>query len=515
MGVFITPLLLALLIAFSSLCSAGESEQEIRSIQILDDRNSTVLERYLSALKQIPPINISMDENCLDDEAFRRLTEARMRLYIMDIQTGHLKDKPILKTLSGFSDAIKSVVSMDYYPFYPLTDELVHYYNKIVAVDGWKEKFDTLAIATNKPYGLDQGKVFHRVGFPTPANMCYLKDTTMKFDIGRLSEGIQMGSEYFDSDSNMDAWLYSFWLRRYSEGNMEQVHSALLIANKFSNATFFDQHKRATATSKGQQNMVADDALISLYASFLVGDMSWKKTGTNKWVWNELRIPLPYTYNTNRSYVNTKDVKVKSLYFLSSEASCKANLRKIELMPDSNGFDVTYINYLINGGAGCEGELFFASINPITEMSKRVYKQVKMTDEEKEALIHSGYKASKEFDRVRTFEKGGEKIFVAPSFILGRNEDGDFYDRWRQNGFNRTSVNQRYYLADLDNDGRIEVLLDEASGLDGDVVVSEVYADQKDLLLKIKYSSEGEGQPTYYRDYSIRLLSSSVKKSDQ
>ncbi len=93
-----------------------------------------------------------------------------------------------------------------------LVDELLSYYNKIQQTTNWEDKFKQTSLKD-----ADLTELFYTKGFAKSSNECYL--TNVEFEQGDVYL-----SEYY---STMDAWLYSFWLRRYNEGNMEFAKETL------------------------------------------------------------------------------------------------------------------------------------------------------------------------------------------------------------------------------------------------------------------------------------------------
>jgi hypothetical protein len=108
----------------------------------------------------------------------------------------------------------------------PLIRELPVYYKAVKSKADWQEKFD-LILETGDAYGpsLNRGKTFHLAGFPKVNTK---KEYTMAIDVEFKDESLY----YSEADSSMEAWLYSFWLRRYQEGSMETVKVILDWLNK-------------------------------------------------------------------------------------------------------------------------------------------------------------------------------------------------------------------------------------------------------------------------------------------
>ncbi|MDI9388919.1 MAG: hypothetical protein QM441_06800 [Synergistota bacterium] len=103
----------------------------------------------------------------------------------------------------------------------PLIRELPVYYDAVMSTDGWEEKFETI-LDDEEGWGpqLNRGKSFHLAGFP--------KVNKKKEYITAVDVETKDGALYYsEADSSIEAWLYSFWMRRYDEGSMDMVKSVL------------------------------------------------------------------------------------------------------------------------------------------------------------------------------------------------------------------------------------------------------------------------------------------------
>lgn len=79
--------------------------------------------------------------------------------------------------------------------------ELVKHKNGITSNPKWKEILG--ALLKSQPYNLARAEPYYESGFPRSENAC-----------------LQAKPQ---NDYSIDAWMYGFWLRRFSEGNMELV----------------------------------------------------------------------------------------------------------------------------------------------------------------------------------------------------------------------------------------------------------------------------------------------------
>ncbi len=103
----------------------------------------------------------------------------------------------------------------------PLVRELPAYYDAVMSTDGWEEKFDTI-LENEEGWGpqLSRGKTFHLAGFPKVNKK---KEYVTAVDVQTKDDELY----YSEADSSIEAWLYSFWMRRYDEGSMDMVKSVL------------------------------------------------------------------------------------------------------------------------------------------------------------------------------------------------------------------------------------------------------------------------------------------------
>jgi hypothetical protein len=106
--------------------------------------------------------------------------------------------------------------------------DLPRYYEAVVNTPDWEKKFSK--ILSQDYVWLDKGVIFHLAGFPemetedrytSPMNTLRLSDDSFYLD---------------EAGSSMEAWLYSFWMRRWKEGNMEAARLAVDWLNNFSSA---------------------------------------------------------------------------------------------------------------------------------------------------------------------------------------------------------------------------------------------------------------------------------------
>lgn len=93
-----------------------------------------------------------------------------------------------------------------------VVEELIRYHDKIIRTKDWEAKFKEISGLG----GLKNGRVFHERGFPAPSERCF-----------SLSGGGEASW-----DAGIDAWLYSFWMRRHGEGTMGATVKLLRWAQK-------------------------------------------------------------------------------------------------------------------------------------------------------------------------------------------------------------------------------------------------------------------------------------------
>lgn len=79
-------------------------------------------------------------------------------------------------------------------------EELLAYHDKIIRTNAWQEKFDSI-LAGNK-WAISKAHSFHKAGFPMHEDECY-----------------RIPNVFSHLDGGTEGWFYSFWIRRYKEGN--------------------------------------------------------------------------------------------------------------------------------------------------------------------------------------------------------------------------------------------------------------------------------------------------------
>ena len=101
--------------------------------------------------------------------------------------------------------------------------ELSRYYDAVVNTADWQKKFQKILAQKYTP--LNGGAIFHLAGFPEIGDKPYY--------MGAMDIELADGSLYLDEwDSSTEAWLYSFWMRRWQEGTMDAARVAVDLLNK-------------------------------------------------------------------------------------------------------------------------------------------------------------------------------------------------------------------------------------------------------------------------------------------
>lgn len=174
-----------------------------------------------------------LEIDCIDDTKFQSIAAFRLALYILLSEDKGLQDKYVpeqSKRPNGYYDELiknrqkddinrilreneqsfQTDVSREDYSDYGLGTliyELLEYYDKIVKHPNWEIHFQEI----NRELYLKGGTVFYNHGFERPQNECYYLSLSWAYDV------------------SIDAWLYSFWLRRYNEGTMARCYNFLRI----------------------------------------------------------------------------------------------------------------------------------------------------------------------------------------------------------------------------------------------------------------------------------------------
>lgn len=94
-------------------------------------------------------------------------------------------------------------------------EELVGYHHMITSTKDWKRKF-TILYAQREERNLANSAHFYEIGFPQHDNRC-------------MDESFSKNSNYLAGyDHGVEGWMYGFWLRRYKEGTMTELHNLLI-----------------------------------------------------------------------------------------------------------------------------------------------------------------------------------------------------------------------------------------------------------------------------------------------
>ncbi len=126
------------------------------------------------------------------------------------------------EALSGTVSAAVSLPEEMHQDALVLIDELLDYQQKITTTVHWAAAFDRL-LDRRSQWGLAVSDVYHEAGFPRSTDTCYHKRKL--FDVGTYQTG-----------HGTEGWLYSFWLRRYQEGNFRLIGYLLQWARDWLNS---------------------------------------------------------------------------------------------------------------------------------------------------------------------------------------------------------------------------------------------------------------------------------------
>ena len=122
-------------------------------------------------------------------------------------------------------NAVKSAVSNVVKPLEleGILKELPRYYDAVVNTADWQKKFQKILAQKYTP--LNGGAIFHLAGFPEIGDKPYYMEA---MDI-ELTDG---SFSLYEADTSAEAWLYSFWIRRWQEGTMDAARVAVGLLNK-------------------------------------------------------------------------------------------------------------------------------------------------------------------------------------------------------------------------------------------------------------------------------------------
>lgn len=112
-----------------------------------------------------------------------------------------------------------------------ISGELLKYHEKIIETKNWRKKLKNIEFNKNKHISFEGGVVFHKAGFPFPESPCYVSPVGFDDENGRL--------HYTEFDATLDAWLYSFWYRRFKEETFEITNLLInIVISTLSNNKF-------------------------------------------------------------------------------------------------------------------------------------------------------------------------------------------------------------------------------------------------------------------------------------
>jgi len=180
--------------------------------------------QYEKKLAELETQSKILTEQCLKDKTFLELFASKLRIwyfnYNMNEKYGNKESfyMPIIPLFLSMAKNTQSHSKDDQYfaklvqdfKMKSLIEELLKYHAKIVTVEQWEEKFKKIGVQED---GIEASD-FYDNGFEKSQNECY-------------HGYVSLGDKYGEYSITMDGWLYSFWMRRYNEGNLEFAKNTL------------------------------------------------------------------------------------------------------------------------------------------------------------------------------------------------------------------------------------------------------------------------------------------------
>ncbi len=363
--------------------------QEILALlkKIQEKTGKAPFNSYNYPVEDIATVAIYRDISCEYDEQQYRLESAYTRFMDFVRKEGIFRKERkkmgyAIEHIDEFLESAKAITSDDAFAFKPLITELLKYYAIIKGVDGWEDKFMQL-----KDIPLQQGKSFYKAGFPKSEHSC----NTMS-DLTFLPEnGIHASDILWYMFQNSEQWIYSFWARRYYEGNMEETHSLLTILERIASDKFYTVHKDKTVMSLILPKRIE----WNMWAPRLSASDEEKKFASTYDDLNFVSVPEKGEFvfeGTHKGQVSAGS----GVYLYTREGMCTATLSEVGLSSDVSGGDgLMTMRYKVklDDQSSCRGKSAMVSFSKVDDkvIGSRLF-TVALTPEEnrriRTALTH-------------------------------------------------------------------------------------------------------------------------------
>ncbi|VAW61854.1 hypothetical protein MNBD_GAMMA11-3158 [hydrothermal vent metagenome] len=389
--------------------------------------------------------------------------------------------------------------------FWPVINQLVIYHDRIKSKNNWEEGFELISA---KNYSLGQlVDSFYEQGYLQSEDDCFVQPLKIS-----ATDGIRNG--WYGDKVTLDEWFYSFWLRRYNEKNFDVTYVALKMMqmlatndqdNKLEDLMFLSSDSDKAAEYK------ADFQTRNTYEEVVYGILSEQG--------RKITIPLDKEIKTRfikKLYPLHKNSKDRVYYYDEQRQSVHGNTSTYQLIysRDTAFNDAAQFVSLKPPGSTSS----FYSKLPVDEPEKS---DVLAIIKDKYGELWDGsttaqnekYCNNKPSTSVKKVTNGSVNVYIVNTSCSnwgGESLDGYYYNAvlksnnegikitWDSRGIGNITVLSDRYVADLDNDGNIELIMNSSYGIGS--VDQLVELSQKGIFLIKSLIEYEEGESIIYSE---------------
>ena len=408
-------------------------------------------------------------------------------------------------------ELIKTIPDEQYVWIDPLVKSLLKYHAKLTAQTGWESRLKSINAMPDKSRLIDY---IYQAGYPQSSDPCLTAGYTV--NVGSYRSG-------YTTSVYLERWLYTFWLRRLSEGRMDEILLWLKLINLVIESTdpvsghdfVFFKPMRPLEKQPGENR-----ELLNQYSQLIVSRniddkiVFWVGERAESPAQNKLFAFSGLEHGQVVKYLETKSIQLQdqvelvygqafekpgpdrpaiSFYSYSKLDLPKNIFRKIETSTETRGA----INKLLKNRFG----------------SPWVFENT-----------HNGKLScgTQPRNRIASFTSQGRQVYIVyvdcsewtgegssgpyATFVITRDSSSELIIRHQYIGIYGSIRIRTDWINDLDDDGKIEVLMEQSGGVSGSLDLVELDRNSWHLLRSIENWEEGGYQQFTDMDANIGLL---------
>lgn len=496
------------------------SDKFTSSQRKLNELAAKIFDRTKSpSLITVTPYNSKVLSQCTGES--RKVRDAWLQFLIIysqfELKSVTYNNAIVKEILFSKAGLLNSISPSQVALLKPLTANLLKYHKKIISVDDWSTKLEQLERVVHSG---DDGTIlekFYAAGYPKSDDLCFTSPL--------LLEASSPPQHYSANTASLEKWFYTFWVRRFSEGNMNATYYALeLIELALSDKE--DSMDQTFVYATPEVKIIDQDSLntspLSIYQNLLVSRFQNNKrsilVGSDKS--SGRKNPLHKTI-----YAFSGTVRGKAIQYLNAEES---NSGEEGRPSHAHVFDIN---------DGNVKPLSFYSIKPV-KGSLNEYLPAELNDKESEEVkalmtkdfgsawgIEATYQGKQNCAKtpgtVRSFRSKTNQIFLiekkcsqwtgegtAGPYIVAiaeRNPSDGIFIKHRFLGLSGGLSVKSDYIADIDSNGNLELFLRISQGVSSSDFLVELDGNGWTQLRELGNYSEGG-----YEDYPERSINENL-----